>query len=111
MADQKPAEAAKALPKTKVFSHIAEKTGLEQKQVASVFEALEELIKDQLGKKGPGEFALLDLLKIKLVKKAATKGGEKDDPFRPGQKMMVKAKAASTKVKTTILKGLKELEK
>lgn len=110
MAD-KTAEPAKAMPKTAVFKHLAEKTGLENKQVASVFEALDELIKEQLGKKGPGEFAILDLIKIKMVHKAATKGGELvKNPFT-GEMVPAKPKAASSKVKTVVLKGLKALEK
>ena len=107
MADNKAAEAAKAMPKTAVFKHLAEKTGLEPKQVSAVFEALDELIKEQLSKKGPGEFAILDLIKIKMT--PATKGGELvKNPFT-GE--MVPAKPKPAKVKAVALKGLKSLEK
>lgn len=106
-----PAEPSKAMPKTTVFKTLAEKTGLETKQVASVFEALETLIKAELSKKGPGEFSIPGLIKLKLIKKAATKAGKKPNPFKPGEMMEVKAKPATVKVKPVVLKGLKELNK
>jgi len=107
---EKTADAAKPLSKTAVYQELAAKTNLERKDVATVIEALEELIKDQLGKKGPGVFALGDIVKIKLDKKPARKAGKKPNPFKPGEMMDVKAQAASTKVKVTKLKGLKEFE-
>src|SRR5688500_17897218 len=112
MADNKTTTAQKAMPKSQVYKEIAEKADLSAKQVASVFEALEELIKSQLGKKnGPSEFVVPNLVKLKLVKKPATKAGTKPNPFKPGEMMEVKAKAASVKVKPVVLKGLKELNK
>ncbi len=110
MADNK-TEAAKPMPKSAVYKELATKTGLEPKQVATLFEALEELIKSQLGKKGPQVFVIPNLVKLKLVKKPATKAGKKKNPFKPGEMMDVKAKPASTKVKPVILKGLKEVGK
>ena len=112
MADSKTSEAAKAMPKSTVYKELAAKTGLEAKQVSAVFEALEDLIKAELKKKnGPSEFVIPNLVKLKLVKKPATKAGERPDPFRKGQMMKVKAKPASVKVKPVVLKGLKDLNK
>lgn len=112
MADNKTAEAAKAMNKTTVFKELASKTGLEAKQVTAVFEALEELIKAELKKKnGPSEFIIPNLVKLKLIKKPATKAGKRPNPFKPGEMMEVKAKAASVKVKPVVLKGLKDLNK
>ncbi|MFO0929395.1 MAG: HU family DNA-binding protein [Gemmataceae bacterium] len=111
MAKQKSSEPAKAMPKTSVYKTLAEKTGLEPKQVASVFEALEGLIKTELSKKGPGEFSIPGLIKLKLIKKPATKAGKKPNPFKPGEMMEVKAKPASVKVKPVVLKGLKDMNK
>lgn len=102
-------EAARPMPKSEVHKELAAKAGLEPKQVAAVFAALEELITQQLGKKGPGLFAIPNLLKFKRVKKAATKAGKKPNPFKPGEMMEVKAKPASVKVKPVLLKGLREL--
>src|SRR4051794_22792861 len=110
MADNKTSEAAKPMPKSAVFKELASRTELEAKQVSAVFEALEELIKEQLSEDGPGEFVLPNLVKFKLVKKPATKAGKKKNPFKPGEMMEVKAKPASVKVKPVILKGLKEID-
>jgi nucleoid DNA-binding protein len=110
MSDNKSA-AAKAMNKTTVFKELAEKAGLEPKQVGAVFDALEDLVLEQLGKKGPGEFVIPGLVKFKLVKKPATKAGMKKNPFKPGEMMEVKAKPASVKVKPVVLKTLKDLGK
>ena len=77
----------------------------------AVFAALEELIGQQLGKKGPGLFAIPNLVKFKLVRKPATKATKRPNPFKPGEMMEVKAKPASVKVKPVVLKGLKDLNK
>jgi hypothetical protein len=102
-------KSVKPMPKSAVYKELAEKAGLEASQVAAVFEALEGLIKKELGSKGPGLFALPNLLKLKRVKKPATKAGKKPNPFKPGEMMVVKAKPASVKVKAVPLKGLKDL--
>jgi hypothetical protein len=106
MAEKK---SVKAMPKSAVHKALAEKAGLEASQVAAVFEALEGLIKKELGSKGPGLFAIPNLIKLKRVKKPATKAGKKPNPFKPGEMMDVKAKPASVKVKAVTLKGLKDL--
>jgi nucleoid DNA-binding protein len=112
MAENKKSEAAaaKAMPKSQVYKDLAAKTELEPKQVAALFTALEEMIKEQLGK-GPGLFVIPNLVKFKLVHTPARPAGEKPDPFNKGQTMKVKAKEASVKVKPVILKGLKDLSK
>ncbi len=63
----------KAMTKSALFQKIAETTKLSRKQVGEVFDTLSKLIKQELGKKGPGAFTLPGLLKMKLVKKPATK--------------------------------------
>jgi len=99
----------KAMPKTAIYKALAEKTGLEPKQVAAIFEALEELAKAELSKKnGPEEFLVPGLVKLKLVKKEATKARTANVA---GRMVEVKAKPASVKVKPVVLKGLKELNK
>ena len=95
-------------PRTKsdIFKTVAEKTGLSRKQVASVFDNVGNLIKKDLGGKGPGVFTLPGLVKIKVVKKPATKARKGINPFT-GQEMMFKAKPASKKVRALPLKSLK----
>jgi nucleoid DNA-binding protein len=102
---------AKSITKSETYQHLATATGLTRKQVAQLFEALEELIKKEMGKKGPGVFAVPGLLKIKRVHKPATKGGTRPSPFNPGEMMVVKPKPARSVVKALPLKGLKDMVK
>jgi hypothetical protein len=109
MANAKSA-AAKPMSKSAVFATLAESTGLSRKQVGSVFSALEELIKNQLTKKGPGVFNIPGLLKLKLKRTAAVKGGKSvPNPFKPGEMMVTKDKPATNKVRAMALKNLKAL--
>jgi nucleoid DNA-binding protein len=111
MADNK-ATTAKPMAKSALYKELATKTGLEAKQVSAVFDALQDLIKEQLSsKKGPGLFVIPNLIKLKLQKKPATKATTKPNPFKPGEMMEVKAKPASVKVKPIALKGLKDIGK
>ena len=61
--------AAKRLTKSQVIAELAEITELDKKSVSRVFEGLGEVIKKQLGARGPGEFVIPGLLKLKAVKK------------------------------------------
>jgi len=94
--------------KSEIFRGISEKTGLTRKQVASVFDIMGNLIKKDLGNKGPGIFTVPGLIKVKVVKKPATKAREGINPFT-GEKMMFKAKPARKVVKTQPLKALKQM--
>jgi nucleoid DNA-binding protein len=105
------ADKTKKLTKTAIHQELANTTKLSKKQVAEVFDALTAIIKKELGKKGPGEFTLPGLLKLKLVRKPATKAGKRPNPFKPGEMMEVKAKPAHNVVKARPLKSLAELVK
>lgn len=105
---EKKADRAKPATKADVFAHIAEKTTLSKKQVAGVFAALNELITRELGKKGPGLFQVPGLLKLKVVRKPATKAKQVANPFKPGEMMTVKAKPARNVIKASPLKALKD---
>lgn len=102
---------AKPLNKSQTFQVLSEESGLSKKDVAAVFDALERVIKEQLGKKGPGTMALPGLLKLKRISKPATKEATKPNPFKPGEMMVVKAKPARNLVKAQPLKNLKEMIK
>ncbi|MBX6314950.1 MAG: HU family DNA-binding protein [Isosphaeraceae bacterium] len=93
--------------KSEVYSNLAEKTNLTKKQVASVFDALGEMIHKELSKKGPGQFTIPGLLKLKVVEKKATPARQGKNPFT-GEPMMIKAKPARKVVKAVPLKSLKE---
>ncbi|WP_406695533.1 HU family DNA-binding protein [Singulisphaera sp. Ch08] len=105
-----PASAVKARAATKgeIYGTISEKTGLGKKDVSKVFDALSELIAKELGKKGPGQFVVPGLLKLKVVRKDATKAKQGINPFTK-EPMTIKAKPARNVVKAVPMKALKEL--
>ena len=100
--------AKKAATKGEVYSSIAEKTGLGKKDVAKVFDALGELVGKELGKKGPGQFTIPGLVKLRVVRKPATKAKQGINPFTK-EPMTIKAKPARNVVKALPMKALKEL--
>jgi DNA-binding protein HU-beta len=92
--------------KSQVVSAVASQADLSKKQVGAVLEALTNQMKKAL--KGPGVFTLPGVCKMRVVKKAATKAREGVNPFT-GEKMMIKAKPASKKVRIRALKNLNEM--
>jgi nucleoid DNA-binding protein len=101
----------KAMSKSNLYAELAQATGLSRKQVGSVFEATNELIKRELGKKGPGLFVIPGLIKIIRKRKEATPKQIKPNPFKPGEMMEVKAKPAQNIVRARPLKSLREMVK
>ena len=100
--------AGKRMTKAQIMSELAERTGLSKKDVMNVFESLRELVKKELGRRGPGEFVIPDLIKLKVKKVPARPAREGINPFT-GERQMFKAKPASKKVRATALKKLKDL--
>jgi nucleoid DNA-binding protein len=98
----------KASTKAEVYSTLAEKTGIGKKDVAKLFDAMGDLIAKELGKKGPGQFVIPGLLKLKVVRKPATKAKQGVNPFTK-EPMTIKAKPARNVVKAVPMKALKEL--
>ncbi len=98
----------KARTKSEVFGSLAESNDLTRRHVAGIFDDLASLIKKDLGKKGPGYFTVPGLMKIKVVRKPATKARKGTNPFT-GEEMMFKAKPARNVVKVLALKGLKTM--
>ena len=90
--------------KSEIVATICKDAELSRKQVAAVFESLNGIIKKSL--RGPGLFTMPGLLKMKVVKKPATKAREGINPFTK-EKMVFKAKPASKKVRALPLKALK----
>src|ERR1700682_5446547 len=91
--------------KSEILATISKETELSKKQVGAVFDSLSASIKKSL--RSHGLFTMPGLLKMKVVKKPATKAREGVNPFN-GEKMMFKAKPASKKVRIAALKNLKE---
>lgn len=100
--------AGKKLTKAQVVAEIAEASELDKKSVGRVFDALTEVIKKQLGARGPGEFVLPGIAKLKAVKKPATKDRPGINPFTK-QPIVIKGKPASKKIRITAVKALKDL--
>ncbi|MBU0718642.1 MAG: HU family DNA-binding protein [Planctomycetes bacterium] len=99
---------AKARTKSQVFGDLAEAGEMTRKQVAGVFDDLAGLIKKDLGKRGPGLFTVPGLMKIKVIRKPATKARKGVNPFT-GEECVFKAKPARNVVKVLALKGLKDM--
>jgi nucleoid DNA-binding protein len=103
-----PSGSSKAATKGEIYTKIASEAGLTKKQVSAVFDGLTKLIKNELGKKGPGLFQIPGLLKLKVVRKPATPAKQGINPFTKAP-MMYKAKPARNVVKALALKSLKEM--
>ena len=100
--------AGKRLTKAQVVTELANGTDLDKKSVNRVFDALQELIRKQLAGRGPGEFVIPGLVKLRVVKKPATKERQGINPFTK-EPITIPAKPASRKVRATALKALKDL--
>ncbi len=100
--------ATKARTKSEVFGGLADSSDMTKKQIATIFDSLGGMIKKDLGKRGPGTFTVPGLMKIKVVRKPATKSRKGINPFTK-EEMVFKAKPARNVVKVLALKGLKSM--
>ncbi|MAT84190.1 MAG: integration host factor [Gammaproteobacteria bacterium] len=98
----------KKMTKTGILNEIAESTDLSRKQVDAVLTELENLIERHIKKRAVGEFTLPGLLKVKSVKRPATKKRMGRNPAT-GEEIVIPAKPATTRVRVTPLKRLKEM--
>jgi nucleoid DNA-binding protein len=106
----KAAAAKKPMTKSELLNDLAESTQLTRKQVGAVLDGLADVIERHIKKRGPGQFTLPGLLKVKAVKKPATPAKKGvPNPFRPGETMDVPAKPASVRVRVTPLKKMKDM--
>lgn len=92
--------------KSEILAQISKDTGLTKKQAGEVFESLHGIVRKSL--RGAGVFTLPGLLKLKVIKKPATKARKGINPFT-GEETTFKAKPASKKVRAAALKSLKEM--
>jgi len=98
----------KGLTKSAIYQELADQSGTSRKQVATLFESLGALIKRNLKKDGD-VVTIPGLLRLKLSRKKAVKGGQiKPNPFKPGETIVTKDKPARNVVKASALKALKE---
>src|SRR5688572_32387769 len=94
--------AGKRLTKAQVIAELANNCDLDKKSVNLVFEELSGLIKKQLGARGPGEFVVPGLVKLRVVKKPATKERQGINPF-PNDPITNTAQPTSHKLHATTL--------
>jgi len=85
------AAAAKSMNKSNLVTEIANATSLTRKQVSGVFDALTNLLKQEMGKKGPGVLNVMRLVKVYRVIKPAQKEGTRPNPFKPGEMMVTRS--------------------
>lgn len=96
------------MTKTQVMDVISGDTGLSKKEVSSVLESLGDVIHGHVKKGGAGTFTVPGLMKIKTVRKPATKARKGVNPFT-GEPTVFKARPARTVVKVLPLKKLKDM--
>jgi nucleoid DNA-binding protein len=109
MADKKGGGKKATMTKSQFFQEIADKTEMKKSEVVKVYEAMYDVVQNQLGPKGPGVVTLPNIAKLTAVHTKASKGGErKPNPFKPGEFIITKPKPARTKIKARGLKGFLE---
>ena len=98
-----------ALNKSQLLSTISEGCGMSKKEVSAVLDELSSVIHRHMKKRGGAGYCTIPgLMKIKTIRKPATKARPGINPFT-GEQTTFKAKPARTVVKVTPLKGLKEM--
>ena len=97
-----------ALNKSQTYQYIADATELSKKEIANVFDALNNLVHRHIKKAAAGEFTVPGLMKLVVKSKPATKARKGTNPFT-GEAMTFKAKPARRIVKVRTLKKLKEM--
>jgi nucleoid DNA-binding protein len=99
--------ATKPATKTAILKGLADKTGMAKKDVAAFMDALGDMIRHHLGKKGPGVFTVPGLVKLKTVKRPPTPARMGRNP-KTGEQIPIPAKPARKTVKAYPLKVLKD---
>ena len=107
-----PAKKIKAIkePMTKsaLYTELAERTDIKKKDIVAVFTELSDIINGHVRKNGAGVFTMPGLMKVKVVRKPATKARPGINPFT-GEETIFKAKPARNVVKVQPLKALKDM--
>ena len=94
--------------KSQLFTELAERTELKKKEIVMVFDELSNVINGHIRKNGAGVFTVPGLMKVKVVRKPATKARPGINPFT-GEETIFKAKPARNVVKVQPLKALKDM--
>lgn len=94
--------------KTMLYSTIAERTDLKKKDIVAVFDELANIINGHIKRNAAGVFTVPGLMKVKVVRKPATRARKGINPFT-GEPTIFKAKPARNVVKVQPLKALKDM--
>lgn len=94
--------------KSQLYTEIAERTEIKKKDIVLIFEELTNIINGHVRKNGAGVFTVPGLMKVKVVRKPATKARPGINPFT-GEPTIFKAKKARNVVKVQPLKALKDM--
>jgi nucleoid DNA-binding protein len=105
---KKSSNIASPLNKSQILADISTTTGIAKRDVGKVVEELASVIERHIGKKGPGQFTLPGLFKIKTIRKPATKARKGINPFTK-EEVTFKAKPARTVIKIRPLKKMKDM--
>ncbi len=105
VAAKKPAAVKKALTKSQLVAHLAEKAELSKKQVDAVLTVLVDTVTAEL--KGPGKFVFPGLARMTLTRVSAKKGGEKKINPLTKTEYTTKDKPAYNKVNIRPIKAIK----
>jgi nucleoid DNA-binding protein len=98
----------KAPTKSQVYAELAETAKVTRKQVAEVFDTLGGLIKRTLKKDGD-TFTIPGMLRLRLRRTKAVKGGKPVMNRFTGQMTVTKDKPAKNVIRARPLKGLNEM--
>jgi len=100
----------KKLTKAQLVNEFAEKSVLSKREIQTVLDELVNILKRELGSRGPGEFVLPGVVKFKVRTIAARRERKGIDPFT-GEERIFKSKPASKRIRVSALKKLKDLVK
>ncbi len=98
----------KAMTKSALIAHLAEKAEITKKQADAVLTSLVDTVVAEVGGKGAGKLVIPGLARVTVTHKPAVKGGEKKINRLTGAEYVTKDKPAQTVVKLRAVKALKE---
>jgi nucleoid DNA-binding protein len=99
---------SKRMSKTQIIAELAERSGISKQDVQGMFDELLTLVERELGERGPGEFIVPDLVKLKVKRVPAKPAHMGFDPFTKVQREFPE-KPASRRLRASPALRLKRL--
>ena len=96
------------MSKAAVLTELAQATNLTRAQVSAVLEGMELLIQRHIKKRGAGEFTIPGLIKIRKIRKTATKKRMGRNP-KTGESIQIPARPAYNRIRVSALSKLKNM--